>query len=316
MQEAGRRGHPFQDGRVFPSHPFIAIGHMGLNGNFALRSSGMKKALCIGLTTFDNPSIAPLAGCVNDANLVAAILRRHFGFSEADIRLLADDSATKAGVLNGLDWLADGAARGDVLVFAIATHGTWVDDEGGGVRTGEESYSGTRKRVLITRDYSDSTCLLDSEVNNILDRIPEEANCYCLMDTCHAGMTTGRFPAGRANPRARYDERNADRKTPTDRDIAAPHPKRAVYRGAMNRITIYGCGDDEKSYDVPTSIGHHGLLTFSLCQVLHNYDWNISVGAAYKEVRRRVGALAKNLNLTQTPRVDGSWRLMSSNLFR
>jgi metacaspase-1 len=276
----------------------------------------MKKALCIGIASFENPNIAPLAGCVNDANLMAAVLERHFGFTEAGIRSLTDDSATKARVLEGLDWLVDGASRGDVLVLSIATHVTWIEDGGDNGQTGEGPCSKTRKRVVITRDYSDTTCLLDSEVNEILDRIPEGANCYSLMDICHAGMTIKTFPAGSASPRARYAGCDAKTTTRINRDNADPRPKRSGYGGAMNRIAIVGCADHEQSYDVPTTIGHHGLLTFALCQTLHKHAWNVGVGAAFAEVRSRVRTIAKSLGLVQNPQLHGPQRLMNNKLFR
>ncbi len=275
----------------------------------------MKKALCIGVSNFQIPDMNPLSGCVNDAKLVAAILEQCFGYTEEGVRLLTDNSATRSEVLEGLEWLVYGASDGDVLVLTIASHGTWSERRNSDTQPEQESPMLAKDRVIVTYDYSDTILLLDSEINAILDQIPEGVNCYCLMDVCHAGLATGIARDEVQRPRASNVRHcQIDQNQYATEPVSIPGESR--YDIFANRVVIYGCADDEQSYDVPTSIGYHGLLTLSLCQTLSSHSWNVDVRTAFDEVRDRVHIAATAMKFTQNPQLIAPSRLMNNHLLR
>src|SRR5206468_1013541 len=80
-----------------------------------------RRALLVGINEYPDPQNR-LEGCVNDAFLVSAALQES-GFDPEGIRVVADDRATAAGILDRLHWLLDGTAPGDERVFFYSGHG-------------------------------------------------------------------------------------------------------------------------------------------------------------------------------------------------
>src|SRR5687767_2934903 len=95
-----------------------------------------RKALCVGINKYPYPD-TELRGCVNDAKAWARLLIDHYDFADTDVRLLLDDEADYKSLGAGLKRLVTGASKGDVLVFANASHGTYdyddADDEPDGI---------------------------------------------------------------------------------------------------------------------------------------------------------------------------------------
>jgi len=67
--------------------------------------------LFIGIDKYPNLSkFAQFDGCVNDARLMASILKDHFGFPEDHLTLLFDEAATRDGILAAMHDLAEQVA--------------------------------------------------------------------------------------------------------------------------------------------------------------------------------------------------------------
>lgn len=84
-----------------------------------------KRALIVGINAY--PS-APLRGCVNDATMISEMLTRQFGFKTTEKRMLTDESATTANIMERLNWLVSGAKPGDFLFFHYSGHGSQMID--------------------------------------------------------------------------------------------------------------------------------------------------------------------------------------------
>jgi len=272
----------------------------------------LKRALCIGISRFQDSTISPLAGGTNDALLLASILQRHYGFRTADVRLLADESATKSAIVAGLEWLVSGAAPGDVLVFTLATHGTRnIDREAPAGPSGEV---GGNERIFLTYDSSVANKLLRDEVGSILNRLPPAAHCYCIIDTCDIGPF---YYATRidAVDEARHAARSeANSQFPLDAN-AQPRSESISRDTTPPRVEMTACADHEQSFDLPIEAGCNGLFTHALYQTLEQHGWDVTVGAAYEDVRSRVSNLAESLKVKQTPQLRCSLRLMSNKIF-
>lgn len=276
----------------------------------------MKKALCVGISYFQDPYVRALEGCANDAALMASMLKRHFGFTAASIRSLTDKRATRTAILDELEWLVGDAAQGDVLVFTLATHGTWIFERD------EEGYPkiepGGFDKIFMTYDYAnnytDPNGLLEKEVGAVLDNIPIGVNCYCIVDTCHSGLPSEMMSDASDQLSARYSPSGSDGLERYRTRVDEGFQEGGHCKGP-NRVMIAACTNRELSYDIPTEKGKHGLLTLSLHQTLEKHCWDVPVNTAYQEVKSKVTAMANFMDVKQTPQLHAPGRLMNHRIF-
>ena len=83
-------------------------------------------AIVVGIDEYDDPTFDDLAYAVNDAQAIAAILVRRFGFAPDRVRLIRNDEASKQGLESALEtWATDPETIGehDLLVLFFAGHG-------------------------------------------------------------------------------------------------------------------------------------------------------------------------------------------------
>ncbi|MCP4401649.1 MAG: caspase family protein, partial [bacterium] len=280
------------------------------------RKTMQKKALCVGISEFRDRQVSPLPGCVNDAVLLANTLKTHYGFTTAGTRLLTNENATKAGIITRLNWLVEGAGSGDVLVFTIASHGTWTVDRSGDEDPGSNLQG--RDEMLVPYDYGKEQGLVDDEIGAILDKVPAGARLYCIIDTCHSGTATRALlnpfqaPSVLKNRFLRPSPDIMNRFNPD----AGWRSRRTTQDDQMNRISISGCTDDEQSLDYPTSDGSHGLMSYSLYQALEAHNWQGTVTEIFNEVQQNVVKVAKTFRFQQTPQLHGPEELRNAQLFR
>lgn len=153
----------------------------------------IRKALLVGVNAY-HPPINPLKGCINDVLQISDVLQRHYGFAAEDIEPLVDRDATREGILEGLDWLVEGAMPGDVLVFHYSGHGSQVDDD-----SGDEWEC--RDEILLPYDHKWDHPLRDDHLKEKFDRVPLGANLTIISDSCHSG-TVNKLPTITQVPRA------------------------------------------------------------------------------------------------------------------
>ncbi len=66
------------------------------------------RALLVGVNSYRLPG-CDLHGCVNDITNMRDVLLKYFDFSAEQVRLLADERATRQAVLERLEWLVGDA---------------------------------------------------------------------------------------------------------------------------------------------------------------------------------------------------------------
>ncbi|MBD2235437.1 caspase family protein [Aulosira sp. FACHB-113] len=91
-----------------------------------------KRALLVGINDYlkvGNFQWYPLEGAVNDTQIQKELLINLFGFQPEDIRILHDQEATRANILQAFeDHLINWAQPGDVVIFHFSGHGSQVAD--------------------------------------------------------------------------------------------------------------------------------------------------------------------------------------------
>ncbi len=144
--------------------------------------SGRKRALCIGIDLY--PSVEDqLGGCVADARAWKQELQ-HAGFTVA---ILEDEDATRQNIVEGIQDLIVKSQAGDVLVLQYSGHGTTVEDLDGdeleeAKRTGE-----TKDEALCPVDFRAGELLIDDDLGELWDLLPDEVNLTVFFDSCHSG---------------------------------------------------------------------------------------------------------------------------------
>ena len=141
--------------------------------------AGRRRALCVGI---DDYATAPLAGCVQDAtdwrDALAAM-----GF---EATLVTNRQATREAILAGLTDLVSTAARGDIVVFQYAGHGTQFEDLGD--EPGDEDDG--KDEAFCPADMDTGAYVIDDDVRAIFATIGEGVNLTCFIDCCHSGSIT------------------------------------------------------------------------------------------------------------------------------
>jgi hypothetical protein len=171
--------------------------------------AGRRRAVLVGINDYTASSfVGPrlptpsgrdwpmLSGAVNDVVAMKEMLVLLYDFDERDIVVLTDQQATRAAILGAVDQhLAKPAAKGDVLLFYFAGHGSQVQNS----RSDEpdkldESLVPADSRLGV-RDIRDKE--LRPIFNDILDR---GARLNVILDNCHSGSGARGLPTG-ARPR-------------------------------------------------------------------------------------------------------------------
>jgi hypothetical protein len=140
-----------------------------------------KRALLVGINEYANPANR-LQGCVNDVFLVSSVLQES-GFSAEQTRIVLDDRATAAGIIERLEWLVDGVRPEDQLVFYFSGHGAQLP--GYGVGEVIDRYDETL--VPHDFDWSPETSVTDNQIYEFYSQLPYKTRLLMVFDCCHSG---------------------------------------------------------------------------------------------------------------------------------
>jgi hypothetical protein len=144
------------------------------------------RALLVGINNYPDPANR-LEGCLNDVFLMSSVLQE-CGFQAEDIRVVLDERATTAGILERLHWLLDGTASGDIRFFFYSGHGALLPAYG---------VNGRIRRVnacLVPYDFAwtSETAITDDRLLNLYCQLPYDAHFTMVLDSCYSGgMTRG-----------------------------------------------------------------------------------------------------------------------------
>lgn len=268
----------------------------------------MKKALCIGISSFENNTLSYLPGCINDAKRMSQVLKEHYGFKTGGTRLLTDNDATKGAILEYLNWLTSGLSADDVIVLTVSTHGTWYVERNG-TENPDMELDG-RKEAIAPYDYSKTNVILDDEITQRFEALPDGVRCYCIIDTCHSGTMASN------NLCSRY--------VPPSVDVLNRLPdngngwKSQQFTGCNNNkwISISACKDDQEAVGIQTAYGHYGLMTLALIKALENQHWQGTANSIFNEMNSLMSNVTNFVSVEQTPELHGNNQLKEHPLFR
>lgn len=231
------------------------------------------RALCVGINQFSNlPMASWLDGCVNDANDMAAMLRKR-GFAPRSVTVLTDDQATKANVMAALTKLVE-TAKGDHIVFGFSSHGTQVPDtdgdDGRPETDGADEAFACYDMAQKGDQWDPDTVIIDDELQVLFGKLPKGVVLGAYLDTCHSGdglraedLLAGRRPRFVPPPTLkglRVIEDAATKSTTTELVKAIP---------AGGRPVLYaGCRSDQTSADATFDGRSSGAFTYFFLKAL------------------------------------------------
>jgi hypothetical protein len=161
-----------------------------------------KHALIVAIGAYDQRSTGwAEISSENDIPLIKSALLKQ-GFPEANITLLQDAKADRAGILAALAALEKKVGLGDMVVIHFSSHGQQIPDNNGEevdgydeaiVAFGAPSANSYYKKSRGA-DYDGSLHLRDEDVgtaiNGIRAKIGKTGHVLVVMDACHSGTGT------------------------------------------------------------------------------------------------------------------------------
>jgi hypothetical protein len=183
-----------------------------------------KLALLVGISRYERPKEGKPSqqppdwwnlNCQNDLDRLNEILIRRFQFDQADILILANEKATRQGIVNAFERHLIGRAQpGDLVYFHYSGHGQQIADDNG------DEFDGLDES-LVTADYKSQsaqdayfTNLRDDKIGELLKQLKGrmtdradgqlKGNITLTFDCCFSGTATrGEAPSGRLVHRGR-----------------------------------------------------------------------------------------------------------------
>ena len=184
-----------------------------------------RKALLIGINEYPDERNR-LEGCVNDVFTMSSVLQE-CGFPPETIRVCLDSRATAEGILSRLEWLLDGPAAGDELVFYYSGHGAQIPEYG-------ENFEPDRNvEVLVPHDFdwTPEKAITDDQIQCLYAQLPYATRLAMIFDCCHSGGIH-RDGAARARGITPPDDiRHRDLKWDLDTRMWVPRDFRRQNRG-------------------------------------------------------------------------------------
>jgi len=229
----------------------------------------VKKAVLVGVN--DYKGVSDLNGCINDVKDMHFTLKSLFRFETENIRALTDARATKANILERLQWLVSGAKPGDFLVFQFSGHGSQIRD-----RDGDELSDGMDE-ILCPHDMDwDGTFIVDDDLNKLFSGLPDGVILEVFLDCCHSGTGLKEIGGLTPPPDLAPPTPTLNRFLPPPVDIEfrfadeidqlkqRGFKKGFEEKGTKNHVLWAGCMDNQTSADAYIGGAYHGAFTYYL----------------------------------------------------
>ncbi|MEZ5039240.1 MAG: caspase family protein [Saprospiraceae bacterium] len=281
--------------------------------HFSATSSSSVYTLLVGIDVYPNP-LNRLGGCRNDVTAMQAFLAGYLTDKELQVRLLIDEQATKANIIEALLEMQV-AKAGDTCLFYFSGHGS----QGDTLPCFQHLDFNGKLESIVCYDsrLPGGFDLLDKELSQLswaltFDRQTNQdkgIHLVMIFDCCHAGGNTkeivladdqedkeraisnGRIPAKVSDF---YGYQFFDRREENGEYFYTP--KRGPH------IQLAAAKGSEKAKERWLDGKKRGLYTYHLLEVLRQYQANLS----YTELHHSLGIRLGNDHAGQTPQADFS----------
>ncbi len=281
----------------------------------------MKKALIVGINDYaPTGSGGPdLNGCINDARDMANTLVI-CGFAPSQIRILTNQNATRANILNYLKSLVSSSVKGDCLVLYYSGHGTRV------ANIGADLEIDGLDEAICPHDYAGAGVIRDDDFNAVLSKLKAGVNLEVIFDCCHSGTGTRKldlglsvdfsYEAARFIPPMLEDEfymtyaKDIPLSKNTQNESALT--KALVPVAGMNHTLWAASKDNQVSMEGNMSGQVRGYFTYHFCKILRATNGNIIRRTLDNQISMALSAMgASQVNQTESIRTEFSQKIFS-----
>ena len=249
-------------------------------------------------------------GAANDVVLMRASLLQQ-GFANAQIRVIADTQATKAGIVAGLRTLTAQARTNDIVVFHFSGHGQQIADDNGDEADGfDEAIVPTdAHKTYVAGRYEGQRHLRDDELGSLLrelcQKLGPQGQVLVLLDACYSGTATrglGRA-RGSAEPLAPIGYTNTigtSDKSESYFGLASASTALATF---APMISLSGSSPHEMNFETMDDQGNAvGPLSLAFAQALNSFNTTPSYESLFDRIKAKMAASSPN----QSPQLEGT----------
>lgn len=258
------------------------------------------RAVVIGTNYTGSPY--ELQGCENDAVDVTAMLRDRGYY----VGTLLGPLATKANILEALEFRVEASRFGDRLVVWYSGHGSNVPDLNGDEPDG-------RDEVWCPDDFQTNNVLTDDDLNRVFSKKRFGVRITVFSDSCYSYNVT-RFARV-------YDQDRTPKYVPPDAFLPSVSPEYArvvnrAYAGVEPTVRAFrlpsatvlhsGCGENELSWDAFINGRYNGAFTRTALDILQAYRAQYGKDPSNAEWHRRIRAELPSDEYPQSPQMAAS----------
>ncbi len=296
-----------------------------------------RRALLIGINDYPDPANR-LEGCVNDVFLMSAVLQER-GFDASDVRIILNDRATTANLMERLHWLLDHVPDGGERVLFYSGHGAQMPSYSafGEVDRLDECL------VPYDFDWNPLHAIRDKQFVEFYSQLPYTSRFVAIFDCCHSGGLTregaqkvrGITPPDDIRHRAmewdpgpcRWEtrelpDRGRTQEQPTYRLGRGEHLRGVVGRnekkvfdhlGPFMPVIYEACQEAQLSYEYRDGATSYGAFTYSLAKAIRHAE-KLKQHLTFRQLSKRAGQELATLKFKQTPNLDGPSRVLNRRI--
>lgn len=279
----------------------------------AVAAQAENRALLIGIGPAYGSNGA-LAGPEVDVEL-AGKLARQMGYTDSEIKFLRENEATKANILSGLGWVADGVKDGGKAFIYYSGHGYQVADQNGDEDDGCDE-------AMVPVDVSKSGFVLDDDIEKYLSHM-SKADVVMMVDSCFSGTITKSLPVSWSPSSQSKFFKSPGKSAPQcgkaiNKALGMPRGKGvtpvADKGDSAKLLVLSATAPNEVAFADVTRTGKGSLLTQAVYDIIQERP-DISFAELKDEAAARVRKASESVNLTpHHPQLDGNPDLFASNL--
>jgi hypothetical protein len=271
-------------------------------------SHAAKRALLIGINEYQyhdefllkKGRELNLEGCVEDVHDMKSALIDFLEFSGSEIKTLTDSQATLASIEEAISqWLVEGTAPGDTVLFYYSGHGFLMNHPAGD------------RTNLCPHDANPFTLkkLLSADRLGELFAGLKGRTLVAVVDSCHsaAAILRSKSPVGTSGRYARPRQFPAQQ---LFRSSGKTRSAAIMDRVFVDKIFLAACGVDEKAWELEIEGRTRGVFTFGLIRNIIESKGNLSA----QSIRERVAEFIKSEGFPQHPELMSKSFLGTRNL--
>lgn len=273
---------------------------------FAFPVRAADRALVVGVDVYKNQGIAPTPGAVADARAMRQLLIDKLGFSPQSVRMLLDDQASAAAIVqNFQSWIVDGTRPGDRVFFFYAGHGFQAPDDNGDeadkldeiITPHDVAISAAGNKIVLS---DDRTFIRDDKFNDFIAALAGRRTVF-VFDSCHSGTLSRSISDKKVNSASRYLKLAPSRAITDDtysyvpstgqqRDIGTI--KETALDGSVNGVVLFSAASPyQEAFPIELKGSPRGAFSYLFESILRQ-DESVSLDELEQRLKSEMKRLA------------------------